>query len=211
MKLIIKIALGIILALFVLVGIVTCVGGCLDFDEELQTEEYEEGSSDEYEEESSDEYEEESSDEYYEDEEEMDNNASNDNVAPGEESTIVVPANWGDGTCRPINAKQFYQLVASKKNYDTYIGEGPCVVDFWADWCGYCKQIDPYMKALAKKYKGLVQFYKVNADENEELMQLYGIDGLPTIFFCNGEDIQMNSGAQSQEEFDKMIQQMLEM
>lgn len=203
MKLIIKIALGIILALFVLVGIVTCVGGCLDFDEELQTEEYAE--------ESSDEYEEESSDEYYEDEEEMDNNASNDNVAPGEESTIVVPANWGDGTCRPINAKQFYQLVASKKNYDTYIGEGPCVVDFWADWCGYCKQIDPYMKALAKKYKGLVQFYKVNADENEELMQLYGIDGLPTIFFCNGEDIQMNSGAQSQEEFDKMIQQMLEM
>ena len=203
MKLIIKIALGIILALFVLVGIVTCVGGCLDFDEELQTEEYEEGISDEYEEESSD--------EYYEDEEEMDNNASNDNVAPGEESTIVVPANWGDGTCRPINAKQFYQLVASKKNYDTYIGEGPCVVDFWADWCGYCKQIDPYMKALAKKYKGLVQFYKVNADENEELMQLYGIDGLPTIFFCNGEDIQMNSGAQSQEEFDKMIQQMLEM
>lgn len=203
MKLIIKIALGIILALFVLVGIVTCVGGCLDFDEELQTEEYEE--------ESSDEYEEESSDEYYEDEEEMDNNASNDNVAPGEESTIVVPANWGDGTCRPINAKQFYQLVASKKNYDTYIGEGPCVVDFWADWCGYCKQIDPYMKALAKKYKGLVQFYKVNADENEELMQLYGIDGLPTIFFCNGEDIQMNSGAQSQEEFDKMIQQMLKM
>ena len=203
MKLIIKIALGIILALFVLVGIVTCVGGCLDFDEDLQTEEYEEGISDEYEEESSD--------EYYEDEEEMDNNASNDNVAPGEESTIVVPANWGDGTCRPINAKQFYQLVASKKNYDTYIGEGPCVVDFWADWCGYCKQIDPYMKALAKKYKGLVQFYKVNADENEELMQLYGIDGLPTIFFCNGEDIQMNSGAQSQEEFDKMIQQMLEM
>ena len=203
MKLIIKIALGIILALFVLVGIVTCVGGCLDFDEELQTEEYEEGSSDEYEEESSD--------EYYEDEEEMDNNASNDNVAPGAESTIVVPANWGAGTCRPINAKQFYQLVASKKNYDTYIGEGPCVVDFWADWCGYCKQIDPYMKALAKKYKGSVQFYKVNADENEELMQLYGIDGLPTIFFCNGEDIQMNSGAQSQEEFDKMIQQMLEM
>ena len=203
MKLIIKIALGIILALFVLVGIVTCVGGCLDFDEELQTEEYEEGSSEEYEEESSD--------EYYEDEEEMDNNASNDNVAPGEESTIVVPANWGDGTCRPINAKQFYQLVASKKNYDTYIGEGPCVVDFWADWCGYCKQIDPYMKALAKKYKGSVQFYKVNADENEELMQLYGIDGLPTIFFCNGEDIQMNSGAQSQEEFDKMIQQMLEL
>ena len=193
MKLIIKIALGIILALFVLVGIVTCVGGCLDFDEESQTEEYEE----------------ESSDEYYEDEEEMDNNASNDNVAPGEESTIVVPANWGDGTCRPINAKQFYQLVASKKNYDTYIGKGPCVVDFWADWCGYCKQIDPYMKALAKKYKGKVQFYKVNADENEELLQLYGIDGLPTLFFCHGEDIKTTSGASSQEEYEELVRELL--
>ena len=48
MKLIIKIALGIILALFVLVGIVTCVGSCLDFDDEEQTEEYEEERTDDY-------------------------------------------------------------------------------------------------------------------------------------------------------------------
>ena len=193
MKLIIKIALGIILALFILVGIVTCVGGCLDFNED-----------------SIEEYEDERSEEYYDDEEDGYDNTGGDNIAPGEGPTSTSSsANWGDGTCRPINAKQFYQLVASKNQYDTYIVDGPCVVDFWADWCGYCKQIDPYMKALAKKYKGKVQFYKVNADENEELMQLYGIDGLPTIFFCNGEDIQMNSGAQSQAEFDKMIQQML--
>ena len=66
-----------------------------------------------------------------------------------------------------------------------------------------------YDQFIFEKYKGKVQFYKVNADENEELMQLYGIDGLPTIFFCNGEDIQMNSGAQSQAEFDKIIREML--
>jgi thioredoxin len=191
MKLIIKIALGIILALLILVGIITCVGSCLDDDDEVQTEEYEE----------------ERTDDYYEDADEEDS-ADGTNIAPGEE-VVSTSSSWGDGTCRSINAKQFYQLVASKKQYDTYIGEGPCVVDFWADWCGYCKLIDPYMKALAKKYKGKVQFYKVNADENEELLQLYGIDGLPTLFFCHGEDIKTTSGASSQEEYEELVRELL--
>lgn len=191
MKLIIKIALGIILALLILVGIITCVGSCLDDDDKVQTEEYEE----------------ERTDDYYEDADEEDS-ADGTNIAPGEE-VVSTSSSWGDGTCRSINAKQFYQLVASKKQYDTYIGEGPCVVDFWADWCGYCKLIDPYMKALAKKYKGKVQFYKVNADENEELLQLYGIDGLPTLFFCHGEDIKTTSGASSQEEYEKLVRELL--
>lgn len=191
MKLIIKIALGIILALLILVGIITCVGSCLDDDDEVQIEEYEE----------------ERTDDYYEDADEEDS-ADGTNIAPGEEA-VSTSSSWGDGTCRSINAKQFYQLVASKKQYDTYIGEGPCVVDFWADWCGYCKLIDPYMKALAKKYKGKVQFYKVNADENEELLQLYGIDGLPTLFFCHGEDIKTTSGASSQEEYEELVRELL--
>jgi thioredoxin len=189
MKTIIKVALGIVLGFFILIGVATCVFS-FDSDEEETEYSQEEGTD---------------SEDYYDVEEDGDNDGNN--IAPGEAG--VPDSNWGDGTCRSINAKQFYQLVASKRNYDTYIGDGPCVIDFWADWCGYCKQIDPYMKALAKKYKGKVQFYKVNADENEELLQLYGIDGLPTIFFCHDEDIQVTSGAQSQAEFDQIIQEML--
>lgn len=122
---------------------------------------------------------------------------------------VTTASKWGDGTCREISTQEFYKLVAKKGKKDVFIGEGPVVVDFWASWCGYCKQIDPYLKALAKKYKGQVQFYKVNADKNEAVTSMYGIESLPTLFFCSGNDITVVTGAHSQKEFDKMIQEML--
>jgi len=134
-------------------------------------------------------------------------NAADDDNASSDQQTAV--SNWGDGTCRAITTKEFYKLVASKNNSEDFIGEGPVVVDFWASWCGYCRQIDPYLKALAKKYKGQVQFYKVNADENEAVTKMYGIEALPTLFFCAGSDITIKEGAYSQDELDKMIQKLL--
>lgn len=130
------------------------------------------------------------------------------NAVDDDDNTVSV-SNWGDGTCRSITSKEFYELVASKSNNEVFIGEGPVVVDFWASWCGYCKQIDPYLKSLAKKYKGKVQFYKVNADENEVITSAYGIQALPTLFFCSGSDITVKEGAYSQDELDEMIQELL--
>lgn len=129
------------------------------------------------------------------------NAADDDNKS---ETTAPV-TNWGDGTCREITTKEFYELVAAKNNNEVFIGEGPVVVDFWATWCGYCREIDPYLKALAKKYKGKVQFYKVNADKNEAVTRAYGIEALPTLFFCSGDDITIKTGAYSQDELEKMV------
>ena len=68
----------------------------------------------------------------------------------------------------------------------------PVVVDFYADWCGPCKIIEPIMSQLSKEYDGRVKFVKIDTDANQELAMQFGIMSIPTVmFFSKGkvEDI----------------------
>jgi thioredoxin 1 len=68
----------------------------------------------------------------------------------------------------------------------------PVVVDFYADWCGPCKIIEPVVHKLADEYDGRVKFVKVDTDANQELAMQFGIMSIPTVmFFSKGkvEDI----------------------
>ena len=67
--------------------------------------------------------------------------------------------------------------------------EIPVIVDFWAPWCGPCKMIAPTLDKLAKEYEGKVMIAKINTDENQEWMQKYGIQGIPTMLFVAGGKI----------------------
>ena len=72
----------------------------------------------------------------------------------------------------------------------------PVVVDFWAEWCGPCKQIGPALEELSDEYAGKIKIVKVNVDENPEQAAQLGVRGIPALFmFKDGQAVDQKIGA----------------
>ncbi len=117
------------------------------------------------------------------------------------------------------DSKTVYLTTATFKekvfNYEVnkewkYEGDKPCIIDFYADWCGPCKQIAPVLEELAKEYDGKITIYKVDTEKQKELAGAFGIRSIPSLLFvpASGQP-QMSQGALPKEQFVKVIEEFL--
>ena len=139
-----------------------------------------------------------------------DQSAANAEVQPVSNTSLPTAS---DGAVVQLTKAMFLEKVYNyEKNPKewAFIGDKPCIIDFYADWCRPCKMVEPIMEELSEKYKGQVVIYRVNVDQERELAQFFGIQSIPTVFFCpsNG-DPQMSQGALPKESYEKVITEVL--
>ena len=91
-----------------------------------------------------------------------------------------------------------------------YEGEKPCIIDFYADWCGPCKIVAPVLEELAKDFDGKITVFKVDTEEEQELASVFGIRSIPSFLFVPAKgQPQMAMGALPKETFVKAFKDVL--
>ena len=91
-----------------------------------------------------------------------------------------------------------------------FAGDKPCIVDFYADWCGPCKMLAPVLDELSQKYAGKLDVYKINTEEEQALAAAFGIQSIPSMLFVpmDGKP-QMAQGALPKDALEKAISDVL--
>ena len=112
-----------------------------------------------------------------------------------------------------LTKEDFLAKVANYEQNPTewkYLGDKPCIIDFYANWCGPCKMVAPILEELSEEYKDQIYIYKVNTEEQEELAAAFGIRSIPSILFCpmNAQP-QMAQGALPKNTFKQAINEVL--
>lgn len=84
-----------------------------------------------------------------------------------------------------LTTEQFRERVYDYKNERDwkYLGDKPCVIDFYTTWCGPCKRLAPIMEELSQTYCGEVVFYKADTERERELAYLFGINSIPQVLY----------------------------
>ena len=104
-----------------------------------------------------------------------------------------------------INQDQFVEQVIEKSKTT------PVIVDFWAPWCGPCKQLTPTLEKIVTKKNGKVVLVKINVDENQDIASQLNIQSIPTVYgFVDGKPIDAFQGAQPESKVEIMINKMID-
>jgi thioredoxin len=111
-----------------------------------------------------------------------------------------------------LTKEQFLEKVFNFEKHKDWKYEGslPCIIDFYADWCGPCQSLAPLLEELSETYKGKLLVYKVDTEVEQELSGAFGIRSIPSMLFCPMEALpQMAQGALPKQELERMIQEIL--
>lgn len=135
-------------------------------------------------------------------------------VATSSEVSAEPSAQQDKGATKQINAKFMREHIFDyKANPSKFVFKGsrPAIIDFYADWCGPCRQLSPRLESLAKKYAGQIDVYKVNVDNEAELASVFGVQSIPMLLFIDtdGSTPSVSQGLLSVEDLEKEIQRLL--
>ena len=133
----------------------------------------------------------------------------------GAKKEVLTQQNAKKMNVEELTAETFKQKVM---NYDkhpnewVFEGSRPAIIDFYATWCGPCKQVAPIVEQVANDYAGKIDVYKIDVDKQQELAALFGVQSIPTILFVPKEGTpQRVNGAMPRTGFDGAIKQVFKM
>ncbi|MCS6964734.1 thioredoxin [Thermoflexus sp.] len=101
-----------------------------------------------------------------------------------------------------------HKVVITAHNFDQEVlrSDKPILVDFWAEWCGPCKALEPIVDQIAREYAQVLKVGKLNVDDYPELAMRYGVMGIPTlILFKEGREVARIVGYQPRERLLRQI------
>ena len=128
------------------------------------------------------------------------------------DSNVKVIKPNGSPLMESLSKESFLQKVF---NYEQnkewkFEGELPCIIDFYADWCGPCKMVEPILQELAQEYRGKLNIYRVDTQAEQELAAAFGIQSIPSILFVPLNDKpQMAVGALPKKTLKETIKDVL--
>ena len=106
----------------------------------------------------------------------------------------------------------FRQKVFDYENEKAFkfLGDKPCIIDFYADWCAPCRRLSPILEEIAKEYDGKLNVYKINTDYNQNVSGYFNVTSIPAVLLCpmKGQP-QMMVGLYPKQEYENAIHKVL--